>query len=133
MSLTVAERLYHGKLRKLAETLRDRMMAGAPTPMVAAQLAYHAASTVFAISGPSLDVGDTRSQRVDSREIAEVILIFTVELIESMPPATQMKIIQTLNRGLLIALASDPGHPLHPAYLRHIAAVEEEKPDGQPK
>lgn len=118
--LSLSERLFHDKLRKLAEELRDKHMQGAPTEIVASQLAYFAVMQVFGISGPALEVGDQRSQTLDTRDIATTLSLVAVHLLEGMSPEHQTASFQAVTRGIVNAFGRDEGHPLHPLYLKHF-------------
>ena len=120
--LSLSERLFHEKLGKLVDEMRVKHMPGAPAEIVAAQLAYLAISAVFAKSAPSLEVGDQRSQRLDSRDIASTLSFLAATLLEPMSPEQQTVSMQAITRGIVKAFGEAEGHPLHPLYLKFFGA-----------
>ncbi len=123
--LSLSERLFHDKLRKLASELNDKLMVGAPREIVAAQLAYWSVMQVFGLTSPALEVGETRSQTLDVRDIANTLSLISVHLLEGMSPEHQTVSFQAVSRGMINAFGSDEGHPMHPLYLKWFV----EKPD----
>lgn len=120
--LSVSEKLFNDKMRKLALELRDKHMAGAPPELIAAQLGYSAVMHVFAICGPSLEVGSVRSQQLDIRDLANSLSLLTVHLLEPLSPEHQTVSFQAVTRGIVNAFGREPTHPLHKLYLKHFGA-----------